>query len=60
MAREKTNRTAVWVFSGFGAAAVLALILWAVGILKTPTKDTPTPGSEKPLGGSASEVLYGK
>jgi hypothetical protein len=60
MAREKTNKTATYVFIGFGAAAALALILWVVGVFKTPDKDTPTPGSEKPLGGSASEVLYGK
>jgi len=55
MSSEKTNKVATYVLGGFGAAALLALILWATGVLHTPDKDSTTPGLENVLGNSADQ-----
>jgi hypothetical protein len=61
MSEEKTNKTATYVLAGFGGVAALCLILWIAGVFKTPTQEQlDNAGSEKPLGGSAEEIIYGK
>lgn len=60
MSSEKTKTVATYVLGGFSAAAALALILWAVGILKVPDKNDSTPGVDRPLGGSIGATLEGE
>lgn len=51
---KTTKKTATYVFAGFGGLALICLILWFAGVLKT---GEPAPETKPPLGGSAGEVL---